>query len=210
MMHVLTESLGYLATVFLAISLSVSNDIRFRWINSCGSITFVLYGILISAYPIILTNALLACINFVYLYKLYNYKENFELMEFKSDYQITQRFVRFYKKDIHDYFPEYVPNETWGNLQFIVLRDMVIANMFIAELNEDGIAYVKLNYTVPKYRDFKIGKFLFEKEKQYLIDKGVKQIRYTKVYHRLHERFLKRTGFTTEMVDGRLHYIKNL
>jgi hypothetical protein len=131
-------------------------------------------------------------------------------MEFRSDFQITQRFVRFYKKDILNYFPEYIPNETWGNLQFIVLRDMVIANMFIAQLDDNGIAYVKLNYTVPKYRDFKIGTYLFEKEKQYLIDKGVKQIRYTKVYNDQHINFLKKTGFTIEMVDGNAQFFKNL
>ncbi|MBK8494786.1 MAG: hypothetical protein IPL50_07015 [Chitinophagaceae bacterium] len=63
MTNFLIQLPGYLAFVFLAISLLVNNDIKFRWINSLGGLCFVFYGILINAFPIILTNAVLFSIN---------------------------------------------------------------------------------------------------------------------------------------------------
>ena len=71
MTNFLIQLPGYLAFVFLAISLLVNNDIRFRWINSLGGLCFVFYGILINAFPIILTNAVLFSINIFFLVKIF-------------------------------------------------------------------------------------------------------------------------------------------
>ena len=54
---------GYLASILLAISLMVNNDLKFRWLNTFGCLSFILYGIFIQAMPVILTNSLLLLIN---------------------------------------------------------------------------------------------------------------------------------------------------
>ena len=61
--------LGYIAFILLAVSLLVNNEIRFRWLNSLGSLSFVLYGLMIDALPIIITNGFLLCINIYYYYR---------------------------------------------------------------------------------------------------------------------------------------------
>ena len=210
MTDLLSLLLGYLASILLAISLLVTNDIRFRWLNSAGCLAFIVYGVTIEANPIILTNALLLFINLFYLIKIYRKIENFELLEFNQSDLIIRKFLSHYHKDIKNYFPKYSIDETGDQLRFVVLRDLVIANIFAAHITSDGTAFVKINYTVEKFRDYKVGKFIFEKENDYLFSKGVKQIAYKNVENKNHERFLKIMGFEKIAVDGNLCYVKTL
>lgn len=193
----IADIIGYIASVLLAISLMVNNDIKFRWINSFGCLAFIIYGIFISAFPVILTNSALLLINFIYLIRIYRTDENFQLIEFNSGDAFITEFFAFYNKDLHTYFPGKDAQFTHGEnaIAFAVLRDMNIANVFIADKDTEGKAWVQLNYTVPKYRDFKVGRFLFNERKKYFISKGIRQIVYANVPNTNHERFLKIIGF---------------
>ena len=166
---------GYLATLLLAFGLLVNNDIKFRWLNFSGNIAFIIYGVVLGAMPVILTNVLLLCIN-------------------------VERFLQFYENDIAFYFPAFKREQLEGNLNFVVLRDLVIANTFSTKLSDDGTAQVILNYTVAKYRDYKVGKFIFEKEKQFLLSKGIQKIYYKVVANKQHEKFLFKMGFKKEII----------
>ena len=126
------QALGYLATLMLAISLMVNNDLRFRWLNTLGCVCFILYGLSIGAFPVILTNSLLLLINLFYLVKIYTAQEVFDLLEFKGEETLVKKFLSFYEKDIQVYFPAFKLEITENDIRFVVLRDLVIANMFIA------------------------------------------------------------------------------
>ncbi len=211
MIATIAQIIGYLASLFLAISLFVTNDLKFRIVNSLGCFSFIIYGILIHQIPIIATNGILFLINMYYLLKIRQTREFFDILEFRKDFVIIARFFSFYEKDIKKYFPAFTLSQiTDKEICFIVLRDLVIANIFIATLDEKGTATVKLNYTVPKYRDYKIGKFLFAKEKKYLLDKGAKEIFYDEVFNKQHEDFLIRTGFTCHISSGKPTFSKLL
>jgi hypothetical protein len=103
--------------------------------------------------------------------------------------------LTFYQQDIDQYFPAVTAEQMIGNLNFAVTRDLVIANIFSAALDDNGNAVVLINYTVKKYRDYKVGRFIFDREKRYLLSKGVKQIVYTRVFNKKHAAFLKVMGF---------------
>ncbi|MEO6669873.1 MAG: hypothetical protein ABIN36_10380 [Ferruginibacter sp.] len=202
--------LGYLASVLLAVSLMVKNDLQFRWLNTLGCLAFIIYGILIHALPIIITNSLLLLINGFYLIKIYRAVENFDLLEFEPAATLVNRFLSFYQADVNAYFPKFKEITAGDNIRFVVLRDIVIANIFAASLEEDGTAVVNINYTVAKYRDYKIGKFIFEKEKAYLISKSVKRIKYSQPINKKHQRFLIVMGFKKITEDGNECFVKNL
>ena len=187
---------GYLASLFLVIALLVTTDAKFRLFSILGNIAFIIYGIIFKAWPVLITNGILFSINIYYLYKLYSHKEDFVLLEFKGEEKLAEKFLDFYRADIAAYFPAFDASQLKGNLNFVVLRDIVIANLFSAALSPEGDATVIINYTVPKYRDYKIGKFIFEKEKKFLLSKGVKRIVYEKVHNKNHEKFLLVYGFT--------------
>lgn len=65
-----SEILGYLASIFVATSLLMSDIKWLRYINSIGCILFVIYGIIIHAYPVAVMNAFCVLINLYYLWKL--------------------------------------------------------------------------------------------------------------------------------------------
>lgn len=193
---------GYLASLLLALGLLVNNDLKFRWLNTGGNIAFIFYGIVIGAIPIILTNCILLAINLFYLYKIYNRKEHFELLEFTKGGIMIDRFLVFYQTDIANHFPDFNRSELENNLNFVVLRNLVIANIFSVKLNNNGTAEVLINYTVTKYRDYKVGRFIFEKEKEFLLSKGIKAIYYNTVANKRHEKFLLVMGFAMQELNG--------
>ncbi len=210
MLQQIAPYFGYLASLLLAIGLLVNNDLKFRWLNSGGNVAFIIYGAVIGAVPIILTNSILLAINLFYLYKIYNRKEHFELLEFSSGGILVDRFLSFYQADVAAHFPDFKREQLEGNLNFVVLRDLVIANIFSTKLADDGTAEIFINYTVTRYRDYKVGRFIFDKEKQYLLSKGVRKIYYTIVANRRHEKFLTVMGFTKASINGKECFIKNL
>ena len=210
MINILAQLLGYFAFIFLAVSLWVTNDIKFRWINSLGCLSFVFYGILIHAFPIVLTNSVLLAINSYFLFKIYRKQEKFELVEFTKDAALIPRFLSFYQKDIQAYFPDFIMRENKEEIKFVVLRDIVVANIFVATVDTDGNAFVKINYTVPKYRDYKVGRFLFDEGKEFLLSRGIKRIIYLQVDNMQHEKFLKVVGFKNENYENRRCFVKDI
>ena len=187
--------IGYLASAFLAVSLLMSNAFKFRWYNLAGQIAFIIYGFLINAMPVIIANAILMVINIYQIIQLYKSKEAFDVIPVNESDPLAVRFIERNKKEILEYFPEFEINKT-SSFAIIVFRDMTVANIFIANVSEDGNATVKLNYTIPKYRDYKVGKFLFELEKDFLIKNGLKKITYNNLNHAGQIRFINSLGFS--------------
>lgn len=66
------ELLGYIATFFVAASFLFKSIVHLRIVNSIGAVLFVIYGMIIDAYPVALLNAFLVCVN---LYQLYCLKK---------------------------------------------------------------------------------------------------------------------------------------
>lgn len=202
--------LGYLAAVFLAVSLLVTRALWFRWINLLGNFTFVLYGAYIHAFPVILTNCVLFIINSVQLAKLYSRKEHFEFVQIHTGDEIVGSFLKFHRKDLAKYFPGFQFTDDAGRISFMVLRDLTIANLFVArKAAEEGTIIVEINYTVPKFRDYKVGKFIFDEGSDYLKAHSVHTIR-TRSYLSEHTEFLKRMGFTSTVKHGEVYFEKKI
>lgn len=203
--------IGYIASAFLAYSLIVSNALKFRWLNIAGCITFIIYGICINAFPVIVANGILLVINVYQLIKLQQSKEEFRYVTFETGDKIVEQFLAFYKKDIQAFFPnfQFVPT-LQQQISFVVLRDASIANIFIATIDGKGNATVLINYTVPQYRDYKVGKFIFEKEKTFLIANNIQQVVYTNVSNKNHLHFLQVMGFVKKQVNDKTYWQKNL
>ena len=203
--------IGYLASAFLAISLIVSNSFKFRVFSSLGCLTFIVYGFLVNAFPVMLANGILLVINVYQLWKLTRIEEEFLFVPILPENRIVQKFLNYYKDDIKSYFPEFafdkvVPNQ----VSYVVLRDIAIANMFVAVVNENGDAIMKVNYTVPQYRDYKVTKFIIERESNTLKSHGIKKLVYESVFNPSHLQFLKVVGFTPELIEGKECWIKTI
>ncbi|OOF49539.1 hypothetical protein BKK52_03225 [Rodentibacter trehalosifermentans] len=64
------ELLGYIATFFVAASFLFKSIVQLRIVNSIGAALFVIYGVIIGAYPVAVLNGFLVCVNLYQLYRL--------------------------------------------------------------------------------------------------------------------------------------------
>jgi len=203
--------IGYLASIFLAYSLIVTSALKFRILNILGCITFIIYGVLIPAFPVIVANVLLLVINLYQLYKLQQSNEQFQFVSIDENDKIVEKFIAFYKKDIEQFFPEFrYIDRLQQQISFVVLRDAAIANLFMATIDNNGNATVKINYTVPQYRDYKVGRFIFEKEKSFLIANNIKKVVYETVSNKSHLNFIQVMGFSQEFLNNTKCWTKSL
>jgi hypothetical protein len=122
---------------------------------------------------------------------------------------MAESFLKFYRNDINLYFPEFHFTSDDERICFLVLREAMVANIFVARKAEEGSIIVEINYTVPKYRDYKVGQFIFEEGSEYLRLRGVRTI-YTKSYYREHTHFLQRMGFQRSLWNGEEYYERRL
>ncbi|HMT97056.1 MAG TPA: YgjV family protein [Ferruginibacter sp.] len=208
MLQQIAPYIGYLASLCLILGLLAKTELYFRIFSATGCTCFIIYAIILNAIPVLITNGTLFCINIYYLRKLLKKKEFFDLIEFKGEEKMIDRFFQYYQQDITGYFPKFQKNMLENNLNFAILRDLVIANIFSARLTENGDAEVSINYTLQKYRDYKVGNFLFQREKEYLLSKGIKRIVYRRVSNKNHLHFLKKMGFMPETVGEETFWVK--
>ena len=61
------ELLGYMASVFVAVSLMMRSVTKLRMINLVGAILFTVYGLVIAAYPVAVVNGFIVLVNLYYL-----------------------------------------------------------------------------------------------------------------------------------------------
>ena len=196
------EWLGYLSSIIVAISLLMSSIIKLRWYNLAGSILFAIYGFMIKAAPVAAINTVVIFINLYYLYKIYTEKEYFKLIEIKEENNYIKTFFDFYKNDITKYFPDFKYTMQGAALSFFILRNMVPAGVFIASEHDKESLFINLDFVMPEYRDFKIGKFIFEDNEKYFKDKGYKKL-FCNASNKEQNRYLKKMGFKNTNQDGK-------
>jgi len=63
------EIWGYISMVVVLISMLMKNMKKLRIINSISCAMFIIYGVILGAYPIVLLNVLVICINVFRLIK---------------------------------------------------------------------------------------------------------------------------------------------
>ena len=166
------EFIGYAASLLIAISLMMRSLIRLRVFNGIGAIVFVVYGILIKAYPVAVLNGLIVLIDIYYLVKMLKRSDYFSLMEIKPDSTYLKFFLNFHRKDIREFFPEFSYQPQEDDVIFFALRDTVPAGLVI--LRPSGTkGLVLLDYALKDYRDFKIGAFIFDDNADVLLQRGI-------------------------------------
>ncbi|WP_205635407.1 YgjV family protein [Flavivirga aquatica] len=69
------EILGYVASLFIAISIMMNSIVKLRVVNLIGAFLLGIYGVFISSVPVILLNFFIVLTNIYFLYKNIKKKE---------------------------------------------------------------------------------------------------------------------------------------
>lgn len=189
------EIIGYAASVLVAISLTMSNIWRLRWINLTGAVFFSVYGLSVGAYPVFAVNAFIVCVNIYYIVQLSQRKDFFSYIELREKQDpMLNKFFDYYKNDIEKYFPEFQKDALKDPFYHIILRNLVPVGLFIYELHPGGVITVELDYVIPDYRDLKNARFIYSKKAEELGRQGYNHF-VTKSGMKAHQDYLKKIGY---------------
>lgn len=191
------EIIGYVASALVAVSLLMTSILRLRIINLVGAIIFVVYGLLIGAYPVALVNFIIVLINIYQLNKLLNVEDEFSLLDVEADFAYLQLFLDYHKAEIEQYYPTFTQksfNPDEANIIIFVLRNMLPVGVFIAKTSTEGQAVVQLDFVIAGYRDFKVGQYLYREKAGFFKAQGIRQL-ISFPGNEKHQEYLERMGF---------------
>jgi hypothetical protein len=190
----MTETIGYLASLLVIISLVMTSVLRLRLISFIGAIAWFIYGVLLSAPPIYITNGIIIAINGYFLLQMLTQKHYFKLLEVDRHSSYLLSFLAFYAQDIGRFFPQFRYEPGKADLVYLVLRDLMPVGLFITERDASGRSLIDLDYVIPGYRDLGPGRFLFSELDKLLPQKGVRLL-YSVPGSDKHQAYLRRVGF---------------
>lgn len=189
------EWVGYAASLAIMVSMLMSSVLKLRMINLAGCVLFIVYGYVIGAYPVAIVNFFIALINIYYLRKMTGITEPFfSVVEMDAGDVYVNRFLDFYWKDIQKFMPKLKREQLEGDECWLLLRDMKVAGIFMGAQKGDNTLEIHLDYLLPEYRDFKVGKFLYGNKKDLFLKKSYKRLT-AQPGNKKHNRYLKKMGF---------------
>lgn len=62
------EWFGYLASFFILLSFFMRHIVALRVVNTIGCVFFVIYGLYLDSWPLVITNGAIILVNFYYLF----------------------------------------------------------------------------------------------------------------------------------------------
>lgn len=195
----LTEIIGYLASILVAVSLMMSSILRLRIINLIGAVFFTVYGFIISAYPVVAVNGFIAVVDAYFLLNILTAKEYFDVLKVDKESEYIKYFLDFHKKDIKKFMPAFSFKLSNNSIMFFILRNSVPAGLVCAEYSAGDSMFINLDYAIPGYRDLKTGKYAF---KNIFKENNIKKI-FSSPGNRRHEQYLKKMGFKSAQLSGK-------
>ncbi len=187
------EIVGYCASVIVAVSLTMTNIKRLRWFNLVGCMLFSIYGLIVKAYPVFAVNGFIAIVNVYYLYRMYQFKDNYSTLRVELDDKFLANFVSFWKSDIEKFFPAYKIEKT--DHIFFIIRNSLPVGLFVSRQKNPSESHIVLDYAVPDYRDMGNSKFFFKQHVETLrLCKVVKLVAVSDMPD--HISYLKQLGFS--------------
>lgn len=209
------EWIGYISSVLVAVSLTMSSIVKLRWYNLVGAGIFSFYGFAIGSLPVGLLNLFIVLANIFYLVKIYNRKETFKLISTSLHDAYLQYFIEFNEKEINAFFPAFKQLstestfDTENSLTLLLLRDAQVAGIFFGTRKGEEL-YIHLDYVSAPFRDLKPGDYIYKKKIDVLKQKGINRL-VCEIEHPMHKEYLRKMGFVEEKKQNeRSIFVKQL
>jgi len=174
--RVIYEVIGYVGTALVVLSFFMSSVYKLRVINTIGSLVSIVYGLLVNVYPTVLLNVCLALINIVFLWKHLSKKNQkiYMAKEVNAKDPLVSFFLSEHKNEILKFFPNFKNDSESFDLARIVFCEDTFAGLLLGKKNEGDELDIKLDYATPAFRDFSVGKYLYEELKK----SGIKKCKF--------------------------------
>ena len=204
----LLEWLGYLGSVIVAVSLTMSSIVKLRWYNLLGAAVFSFYGFAIGSLPVGLLNLFIVFADIYYLIQLYSIKESFKSISISINDPYLRYFIEFHQNDISTFFPEFkiqkkdIDEKENNTMVLLLLRNAVVAGVFVGNIVDNKLN-ILLDYVIPAYRDCKPGEFVYIKNIQEFKNQGINEFA-CETNNLLHYKYLSKMGFVQNKDSSKL------
>ncbi len=131
-------------------------------------------------------------IDLYYLLNSFN-KDYFKILEVKADGYYLEKFLNFYHDDILKFMPEFAGKVSMDAKVFFILSNMVPAGLLISRTHDDGKLWIEMDFTIPDYRDFKLGRFLYSHQAE-VFDAANHDRVFCQANTKTHQKYLKTDG----------------
>ncbi|MGA7758906.1 MAG: hypothetical protein WBL31_07070 [Ilumatobacteraceae bacterium] len=188
---------GYVASVLVVVSLTMTSVVRLRFISFLGAVTFVVYGLLIESAPIVVTNGAIMVINVWFLRKelASGTPAGFDLgaSHIRPDSPFLRDFIDFHLIDIHRFQPDFVLGAGDDIESWLLIRDGLPAGLLIGRRHGSTLT-IDLDYVLKPYRDSRLGRWLFGRGAEVFRRDGITTVR-SHGSTDTHRKYLERMGF---------------
>ncbi len=196
------QILGYAASLIVFISLMMKSLAKLRVLNAAGSLLFVVFALATDSLPTAFLNMGIVVIDVFYFIRMTRVKDNFEIMTVQKDNEIVRRFYRANKKELDALFGEasfaksekialFFRNDDIAGL--LAYSSVVLPPQADSSVPESA-AEILIDFVVPKYRDFAVGRHFFVKDVRFWKEQGYTCL-LSSVPDKRHIPYLERLGF---------------
>jgi hypothetical protein len=190
------DLIGYVGSALVVLSFTMRRIVPLRIISMTAAVIVCVYGVLIHAWPVIITNAVIVVIHSVYLYREITRSHEFDLVPIASDSPFLVDFLSGHLTDIQRSQPDFV-EPLPQDLAFIYMRDGMPAGVLVGGLNLDRLN-VRLDYVLPAFRDSLLATWLYERDGgRRLKAAGIREVA-ERAGTDMHRRYLEGVGFVHE------------
>ncbi len=198
----IAEIVGYAGSTLVVVSLMMRSILRLRLIGLAAAVTFLVYGFMIDAIPIVITNIVVIGVQGFFIRKLTAHHETFSVLRVRPESLYLERFLEFHTDEIQRFQPGFQYRPAADTMTVFILRDMLPAGLLIGRPHKDGSVEVELDYVIPQYRDLKLGRFVYS-ARAGVFSGGLPTCVWSRRWSERHDSYLERMGFALARRDGR-------
>ena len=191
------EGLGYLASALCVLAVAMRHIVRLRIISFIGGIVFVLYGLLIGSWPVVITNGVIAALNVWRLRQELGRGSASEIaaVPIEAHHPFLDDFLRAHLTDIRKSQPGF-QLDAEPSFARLITRHGLPAGVLLGEPMGDEL-HIVLDYVTPHYRDSRQGRWLFGDGRATFTEAGLKRLVANPITQE-HRAYLEAVGFRPE------------
>lgn len=160
------EAFGWLGSVLVVLSLTLSDLRRFRTVNLIGSVIATIYNAAIEIWPFAAMNGAIALINICWLIRLHRERfvlRTYQVLRADLSSDAVQHMLSQHGEEIAGFYPQFDPHSPdEGRHAFLVANGDVTVGLVVLHETGDATGQVEVDYVTKAYRNYSPGEFVYQ------------------------------------------------
>lgn len=196
------DVLGFAGALVVVVSLLLTSLVRRRIVIALGNALLIAYGILAPSYPMVVVAVAITVYALVRLVRDLRRHHGLRLVPMAADAPFLEDFLTSHAPDIAEFQPDFRLHP--DAVAWLFSRDGLPVGVFVGHRDPEDPAtmHVDLDYVIPRYRDSRMGQWLYADGQSVFRAAGVRRL-VSLPGTPDHERYLHKMGFEQGESDYR-------